>query len=454
MTAPAKARRTRKPTGIPPWPTILLAGGEKSGKSWSAAQFSGSDLVGQTYYIEIGEHYADEYGRIPGARYEIVEHDGTYGDILESVRWAVAQERVDGKPTCIILDSATILWDLLVDQAHATAYRRWRNKNPKAPEPDDEVQVTIDLWNIAKAKFAAVIGELYRHDGPSILTARLEQVAVMANGKPTTEKAWKVRAEKNLPFEVDAVIQAREPRTFQITGLRSTELELPVGKTIPMPGFTVEGFLRKLGLDKAGATAPRSVTPLQTADPVQVAAKTAEAEPPVEDPLITDDQRKALHARLREKKGELSRDQKLAGFSAFCKREVTTSTDIRFSEWRGLMSMLDGLPRFVAPAPGPVPLSIRQTEDEATIAAAQSLVPHAQAAIQEQVEDSLLDGIQSAPDPTALNAAWSRAEAAQQRGEIGSADLSALRDAYTLREDWLREQYDAAQQRARTAVAA
>lgn len=449
MTAAVKARRTRKPTGIPPWPTILLAGGEKSGKSWSAAQFSGSELVGQTYYIEIGEHYADEYGRIPGARYEIVEHDGTYGDILESVRWAVAQERVGDKPNCIILDSATILWDMLVDQAHATAYRRWRNKNPKAPEPEDEVQVTIDLWNIAKAKFAAVIGELYRHDGPSILTARLEQVAVVAGGKPTNEKAWKVRAEKNLPFEVDAVIQAREPRTFQITGLRSTELELPVGKTIPMPGFTVEGFLRKLGLDKAGATAPRSVTPLQTADPVSEAA-------PEHPPFASQDDVRTLNIRIKQKLGPLTDGQRLAEVCGFIRRRITSTSEVYAPECAAMLKSLGGLPDYVKlqpkpePAPAPVPLSIRQTEDEATIAAAQSLLPLMEADEADRVESSLRDLLESAGDPDELGKAWKAVESRQAEGVIGAVHVMALRQVWELRKASLW----AEAQKARQAVAA
>ena len=33
---------TRKPTGKPPWPIMLIAGVEKSGKTYSAAQASAS----------------------------------------------------------------------------------------------------------------------------------------------------------------------------------------------------------------------------------------------------------------------------------------------------------------------------------------------------------------------------------------------------------------------------
>ena len=360
--APGKPpeRRTRKPTGKPPWPMILLAGGEKSGKSWAAAEFSASDLVGNTYYIEVGEHYADEYGAIPGVRYKIVPHDGTYRDIKAAVQWAVAQPRIDGKPNCVIFDSATPLWDMLSDEAQRTANRRWRKKNPSAPEPDEEVQVTMDLWNIAKGRFADVMRELYQYDGPTIVTARLEQVAVVgAGGKPTNEKAWKVRAEKNLPFEVDAVIQAREPRRFIATGLRSTRFRLEPGEQMAMPGFTVDAFLRKLGHDVPGATAPRSVTPLRLEDgpQAQVAEAVArkEQEERAQRPPASEGQRTALVLLMRDKLGITERPERIAAMSKHLGRKIDSFTDLTPGEAqaaiKALADMKDHVPAAASAAP-------------------------------------------------------------------------------------------------------
>lgn len=318
---------TRKPTGKPPWPLMLLAGGEKSGKSWAAAEFSASELIGKTYYIEIGEHYADEYGSIPGARYEIVPHDGTYRGIGRAV-WAATKQPRDesGKPNCIIVDSLTVLWEMLSKQAHRTAYNRWRAKHPNAPEPDDEVQVTMDLWNIAKDKFGEIINLLRQHDGPCIVTSRLEQVSVVAGGKPTNEKAWKVQAEKNLPYEVDAVIQAREPRTWQITGLRSVKFQLPVGETIPMPGFTVEGFLRRLGLDQDGATLPRSVTLPQ---PDALVEQQRRQNP---QRRATPEQKQQLAILCEQKLGHKTRPARIAAMSTRFQRAITSFDDLFFTE--------------------------------------------------------------------------------------------------------------------------
>lgn len=429
MTTTAPARATRRPTGKPPWPTILLAGGEKSGKSWAAAEFSASTMVGRTFYIEVGEHYADEYGAIPGARYEIVEHDGTYRDILAAVEWAVAQERVDGKPNAIVFDSATVLWDMLSDAAQRTANARWRRKYPDAPEPDDEIQITMDLWNVAKGRFADVIGLLYRHDGPTILTARLEQVAVVAGGKPTTEKAWKVRAEKNLPFEVDAVIQAREPRVFQITGLRSTRFQLPVGETIPMPGFTVEGFLRNLGLDVPGATSPRQVTALQPdSEPGR-----AEAEAPR---MVSEGQCKAIHTLLSVKRGKLTDEQKREGFSKFAGREITSTKQLTAAEASNLINALSKLPDHVEPAPAPAPAVPKQAADEnRNFAEADALLALEQqrGSAAEDLEEDLRDSIESSENPAELAGSMNAVVKARDEGRISSEQFTRLAQAADLR---------------------
>ena len=60
--------KTRKPTGVVPWPLILIEGGEKVGKGWSAALLSASPKVGRTVIIDLNEGAWDEYGKIRGPR--------------------------------------------------------------------------------------------------------------------------------------------------------------------------------------------------------------------------------------------------------------------------------------------------------------------------------------------------------------------------------------------------
>lgn len=254
-SAPAAAlarqrdRTTRRPSGKPSWPILLLAGGEKSGKSWSCAEASGSDLIGRTLWIGIGEDDPDEYGNVPGANFEIVTHDGTYRDILAAIEWATHQPTVDGKPTLIVLDSMTRLWDLLCEMAQTTARERIKRKasNSRQSAPaDDEVQITMDLWNTAKDRWGHIVGLLRSHQGPSLVTARLEDVVVVVNGKPTQDRTLKVKAEKSLPYDVGGIVQMPERGRAYLTGVRTTRMQIP--ERVPFPGFTVDKLWRQLGL--------------------------------------------------------------------------------------------------------------------------------------------------------------------------------------------------------------
>lgn len=260
----ASKLRTRRPTGKPPWPVLLVAGVEKAGKSYSAALFSASDLIDRTIIVELGEGAADQYGAIDGARYEIAIHDGTYASILEQIEGAVAEPRTNGKPHAIVIDNVTELWDMLSDEAQLKANQRAKAKaaGERKPAPVGEAQITMDLWNAAKKKWRRVIDALRVHDGPVILLARLESVAVMDGNAPAKNGAreWKVRAEKNLPFECDAIVKMTAPQECYLTGVRSVVLQVPPGEQLPLPGFTIDGLLRKMGLAAAGATAPRSYT--------------------------------------------------------------------------------------------------------------------------------------------------------------------------------------------------
>ena len=104
--------RTRETTGVPNWPLILLEGPAQVGKSYQAAQFTGCDKVRQAYWMDFGEGAADEYGAVPGADYLIVEHDGTWSDIIGQLRDVrdEALKNTDGRPAVLVMDSMTNVW--------------------------------------------------------------------------------------------------------------------------------------------------------------------------------------------------------------------------------------------------------------------------------------------------------------------------------------------------------
>lgn len=349
-------RTTRRPTGTPPWPMLCLAGVEKSGKSYSGALFSGSDLIDRTFWIEIGEGAADQYGAIPGARYEIVEHDGTAADIAAAVVWAVNQPRPAGKPHAIVIDSMTEYWDLLSDEAQAKANKRRGNAN-------GEAQITMDLWNAAKKTWRRTVDALRTYDGPVVLLCRLEQVAVIENGKPVAERRdWKVRAEKNLVFECDGVVKLYAPQAAYLTGLRSTVLQVPPGSELELPAFTIDGLLRAMGLDAAGATAPRAYTaPKAVVEDDEGPERPAERRTgPVRDqwndnhpvPTVSEGQLEKISKLLGSKRGVFNGDRigaliKLAG------RELDNPTRLTSAEANRIIETLTAEPDHVPAKPAP-----------------------------------------------------------------------------------------------------
>lgn len=250
MTAPARDRTTRKPTGKPPWPLLLLAGAEKTGKTWGAAMAAKSDLVGRTYWVTFGEDQPDEYGQL--ADFDIVEHDGTYRDFLDALRWVNAQPSPESGAPLLVVDSMTRLWDLLSAQAQESAWKRAAAKaaQKRQPVPDEDPSIGVDLWNVARARWDRVMDELRAFVGPVVLTARLDQVAVIGtNGSPTGAKVSKVKAHSSLPYDVGAIVEMPVLGEAWLTGARSVGVQLP--ERLRMPNFTVDALWRKLGLHEA-----------------------------------------------------------------------------------------------------------------------------------------------------------------------------------------------------------
>lgn len=238
------ALETRKPTGKPSWPIGLLAGVEKSGKSYACAQASGSPVIGQTLWVGIGEDDPDEYGAVPGARFDIVVHDGSYQSILWAFRDAVTAPTVDGKPTLLVGDSMTRLWNLIVDNAQAVANQRAKGRKKAG---SDDYTITADLWNQAAKQWKDVMDAVRAHRGPVLLTARLDEVAIMEGGQPTGERTWKVQGHKSLPFDVGFIVQMRERGQYLLTGTRSVVMGLQ--EPTAAPGWTAPQMWQAMGVD-------------------------------------------------------------------------------------------------------------------------------------------------------------------------------------------------------------
>lgn len=265
MTAP----RTRPPTGRVPWPLILIEGPEKSGKSWAAAQLSASEKVGQTYWLDLGEGAADEYGAIPGARYLVLEHDGTWASIMSQVtavrEVAAKAAQASEPPSVLVIDSMTAEWELLKDWAANRAKGSDSNQKRLQKDPHAEIQVTFNLWNDATARHRRLMTMLMTFPGIVIMTGRGKDVAALdANGRPIEgSKEYKVEGHKTLGFDASVWVRLSREHAPMVIGARSvhTGIRPGIDKPQPMADFTLENLIFGALRCGEGSQARRITTP-------------------------------------------------------------------------------------------------------------------------------------------------------------------------------------------------
>ncbi|MEU2593068.1 AAA family ATPase [Streptomyces albidoflavus] len=272
-TAKARKLKTRKPTGTVPWPLILIEGEEGAGKTYSAAQFSASDRIGQMYWIDLVEGSADEYAAIPGANYLIIEHDGTYRDILEQIEAVHAEARraaaANEAPVVLTIDTGSALWRMLTNWTQERARRTRKNAAILAEDPDAGVDISMNLWNDAVERWQRVMHLLQTFSGIVLVLARGKQVsAVDDNGNPiSNRKEWKVAGHKDLGFDATVWVRLTRDSDPQIIKARSLRLRVEKRKPLRIADFSIEGLV----FDALGCSAssqPR-VMPSLAGDRVQ-----------------------------------------------------------------------------------------------------------------------------------------------------------------------------------------
>lgn len=236
---PRKPLATRRPTGRPSWPLILVAGGKKVGKSYLIAEASASGVFARTFWLELGEaDAADLYGALPGADFDLVDTDGTFDDVVGAVAQIVDLGDPD-HPNLLAIDSVSTLWTMLVSEYQAIASAR---------RGTVKTEITADQWNAANARWRDFLGLLRQHHGPVVLTSRTDHDA-LKGGIAMDDIDGKARTQKELAYDVDVVVQIPTARTYFLTGVRSLEIEVPVGGVIPYETLTIAGLLKDMKVD-------------------------------------------------------------------------------------------------------------------------------------------------------------------------------------------------------------
>ncbi|GAA4085086.1 hypothetical protein [Actinomadura miaoliensis] len=274
--------RTHRPSGRPAPPLILLEGPEKVGKSYTAAQFTGSDKVGDAYWIEFGEVTAEEYGQVPGADYEIIEHDGSFADFYGAIQWvygkAQAAREAGEKPVLLTIDSMSAEWDLI---------RAWTNNRAKASrvnrerleqDPNAEIFIPPNLWNDANDRDYQVMRLLMTFPGIVVMLARGKQTAAFdeATGRPLEGRTdYRVEANKQIGYRASCWVRLSRDEPPLLVGCRKVTGGVKPGVDRPMrlkKNWSLEWLVfEHLGYDPANWEVPNLVSPRPERTPEQIA---------------------------------------------------------------------------------------------------------------------------------------------------------------------------------------
>jgi hypothetical protein len=334
------ALKTRRPTGKMAPPVVLLEGDEGAGKSWAAAELSASDKVGRTIWLQIGEVTADEYGQIPGVRYEIAEHDGTwrgiYGVVVDAKEEAEHARTRGDKPMVLVIDTVGAIWELLSDWAYNRAKESTSNRKKLAADPNAEIDITANFWNDANGRWRKLMTAVLTFPGIVILLSRGRETALIGrDGRPVNgQKDYRVDGQKNLAFDVPAWVRMTRDGNPTLVKLRSVRNPVQPGqKPQPLPGFTLEKFIfERLGYDPRAAE-ERQVVPLaagsdaplsEAAAVIELAVSSAETvaqlkqahgkvKPALDAGTITDVEADYLYGLVQKRKPQMLAEPKPTG---------------------------------------------------------------------------------------------------------------------------------------------
>lgn len=228
----------RDPDGAPTWPRILVTGPTGGRKSGAAVDLSADERLGKMFWLEIGRDNvtANEYGALPGARYTMIEHDGTWTSIVDQLgaHWKIAKaaEERGEKPIPLTVDAMQGPHEMLNSMADTRARRKLANylkgkgQNPQeAWKSERDVKIGFDLRQLVKDRHAYFMWFVHNWPGPVTLISAEEPAAVFEDGEPTGEIGWALKCRKDLPGQVSAWVRLQPGKTPLLLKLRTVHLE-------------------------------------------------------------------------------------------------------------------------------------------------------------------------------------------------------------------------------------
>lgn len=256
---------THAPSTAAAWPILLLAGVDHSMVVGEAEKAASSTLVDRTLWLPID---TDE----PTSEHvEVIDHAGTYRDILGAARWAGGEAAAGEHGTVLlVVNCISPLWSMLHAEARLTVNERARTQG--APLTAAGLDVSRDLWDDRSQRWRRFVNVVRQHPGPVLLTAYLDEIALTNDaGDRTTATRWEVQAEKYLARSLSGMVQWRggDPVLFGLPGID------------PAPDLDVAGVWAGLGITTETAPAPRPhsyARPLsQSTERARLLAQIAEA---------------------------------------------------------------------------------------------------------------------------------------------------------------------------------
>jgi hypothetical protein len=236
--------RSRRPTGEVPLPFILVEGEAKSGRTWTSLRLSASPRVGRTFLLDLIDGIGDEYGRIPGADFEILIPAGdewTHADILDqilAVKAEAARARRAGEPpVTLVIDTITALWNSFKDWTTERAKQSQANQRKLARDPNADVTVPRHLWNATDKRYQKIIEALKTFPGIVVATANGREVSATGpDGQPIEgKKTYSVQAEKDIVGDATVTIRMKRTAPPEVVAARSAVNGVQPGKDEPQP---------------------------------------------------------------------------------------------------------------------------------------------------------------------------------------------------------------------------